>query len=44
MVDGYPWGETVPNGTDLEFMYRWSEKYSENDWFELTPKREDDIV
>ncbi|RPF54771.1 DNA polymerase [Abyssicoccus albus] len=33
MVDGYPWGETVPNGTDLEFMYRWSEKYSEEDWF-----------
>jgi DNA polymerase-1 len=33
MIDSYRWGETVPNGTDIEVMRRWGEGVSVNDWF-----------
>ena len=33
MTETYPWGDEIPNKTDLEVMYRWSEGVSIDDWF-----------
>lgn len=33
MTETYPWGDEVPNGTDLEVMKRWSDGVSLADWF-----------
>ena len=33
MVDSYPWGDTVPNGTDMEVMERWGEGMTLDEWF-----------
>lgn len=34
MVESYPWGDVVPNGTDLEVMKRWGEGMTIDAWFE----------
>lgn len=33
MIETYPWGETVANGTDLEVQKRWGEGMTVEDWF-----------
>ena len=33
MVNTYPWGDAVANGTDLEVMTRWGEKTKLEHWF-----------
>lgn len=33
MLHAYPWGDKVPNGTDLEVMQRWGEGMTVEDWF-----------
>ena len=33
MTETYPWGDEIPNKTDLEVMYRWSEGVSIDEWF-----------
>jgi DNA polymerase I len=38
MLESYPWGETVPNGTDIEVMTRWGEGVSVDEWFEYKTK------
>lgn len=34
MLDSYPWGDVVPNGTDIEIMERWGKGMTVDDWFE----------
>lgn len=33
MTETYPWGEDIPNKTDLEVMKRWSDGVSLEEWF-----------
>lgn len=33
MVNAYPWGDSVSNGSDLEVMTRWSDGVSLDEWF-----------
>ena len=33
MIESYPWGDIVPNGTDLEVMERWGEGMKVEAWF-----------
>lgn len=33
MIESYPWGDIVPNGTDLEVMERWGEGMTVEAWF-----------
>lgn len=33
MINGYKWGDIVPNGTDLEVMHRWGDGVSLDAWF-----------
>jgi DNA polymerase I len=33
MINSYKWGDVVPNGTDLEVMYRWGQGVTVEDWF-----------
>lgn len=33
MLYSYPWGDNVPNGTDLEVMTRWGEGMTVDEWF-----------
>ncbi|PAE24028.1 DNA polymerase [Bacillus sp. 7894-2] len=33
MLNSYPWGDVVPNGTDIEIMRRWGEGVTVDDWF-----------
>jgi DNA polymerase-1 len=33
MLNSYRWGETVPNGTDIEVMRRWGEGLPVVEWF-----------
>ena len=40
MVNTFPWGDSVKNGTDLEVMRRWSSGVSLDDWF--NNKRKED--
>ncbi len=34
MLHSYPWGDVVPNGTDIEVMTRWGEGITVDAWFE----------
>lgn len=34
MLHSYPWGDVVPNGTDIEVMERWGEGMTVDAWFE----------
>lgn len=33
MINSYPWGDILPNGTDVEVMRRWGEGIPIDDWF-----------
>lgn len=33
MIHAYEWGDSVPNGTDLEVMRRWGDGMTLTDWF-----------
>lgn len=33
MIHSYPWGDTVPNGTDIEVMREWGNGVPEDEWF-----------
>ncbi|MBM7600470.1 DNA polymerase-1 [Virgibacillus halotolerans] len=33
MLESYPWGDVVPNGTDIEVMERWGEGVPVEEWF-----------
>ena len=36
MINSYPWGDVVPNGTDIEVMKRWGEGIPVDRWFAQT--------
>ena len=38
MIETYPWGDTVANGTDLEVQKRWGEGMTVEDWLSRNEK------
>lgn len=38
MLYSYPWGDVVPNGTDIEVMRKWGEGVTVDDWFAQNEK------
>jgi DNA polymerase I len=39
MLNSYPWGDVIPNGTDIEVMRRWGEGVTVDAWFEEKSKK-----